>query len=169
MRESQLQTKDTKKLVNKNYIKQLRTFWGEIPKNVLISVNKTKDKKGGFTMNREEMNVQIEKIRAQYAEKNEEEKSFDALRELDREVKRPAKTFAYVFGTAGALIMGTGMSLAMDVFGKRFRVPGVLVGSIGLGMICANYPMYQKMLNERKKEYAQDILDLTDNMIFEEE
>ena len=31
-------------------------------------------------MNREEMNLQVEKIRAQYAEKNEEEKSFDALR-----------------------------------------------------------------------------------------
>lgn len=120
-------------------------------------------------MNREEMNLQVEKIRAQYAEKNEEEKSFDALRELDREVKRPAKTFAYTFGTAGALIMGTGMSLAMDVFGKKFRVPGVLIGSIGLGMMCANYPMYKKMLDERKKAYAQEILDLTDNMIFEEE
>lgn len=118
-------------------------------------------------MNREEMNLQIEKIRAQYAEKDEAQKGFDALRELDREVKRPAKTFAYAFGTAGALIMGTGMSLAMDVFGKKFRVPGVLIGSIGLGMMCVNYPIYQKKLDERKKEYAQEILEMTDNMIAE--
>ncbi|MBQ8518098.1 MAG: dihydropteridine reductase [Agathobacter sp.] len=120
-------------------------------------------------MNREEMNLQIEKIRKQYAEKDEAEKGFDALRELDKEVKRPAKVFAYTFGTAGALIMGTGMSLAMDAFGPKKRVPGVLIGTIGLAMMCANYPMYQKMLDERKKEYAQEILDLTDNMIFEEE
>ena len=120
-------------------------------------------------MNKEEMNLQIEKIRAQYAEKDETEKGFDALRELDREVKRPAKTFAYAFGTAGALIMGTGMSLAMDVLGPKKRIPGVLIGSIGLAMMCVNYPMYQKKLDERKKEYAQKILDLTDNMIFEEE
>lgn len=120
-------------------------------------------------MNREEMNAQIEKIRKQYAEKNEEEKSFDALRELDREVKRPVKTFAYAFGTAGALIMGTGMSLAMDAFGKNKRIPGVLIGTVGLAMMCVNYPIYQKKLEERKQEYAQEILDLTDNMIFEEE
>lgn len=120
-------------------------------------------------MNKEKMNLQIEKIRAQYAEKDEAEKGFDALRELDREVKRPAKTFAYTFGTAGALIMGTGMSLAMDAFGKNKRIPGVLIGSVGLVMMCANYPMYKKRLDERKKKYAQKILDLSDSMIFEEE
>ena len=120
-------------------------------------------------MNREEMNLEVEKIRKQYTEKNEEEKSFEALRELDREVKRPAKTFAYTFGTVGTLIMGTGMTLALDTFGKDKRIPGILIGAAGLAMMCVNYPIYQKKLDERKKQYAQKILDLSDNMIFEEE
>ena len=65
--------------------------------------------------------------------------------------------------------MVTGMTLALDTFGKDKRIPGILIGAAGLAMMCVNYPIYQKKLDERKKQYAQKILDLSDNMIFEEE
>lgn len=119
-------------------------------------------------MNREDMNIEIEKIRKQYVEKDPTEKKMDELRALDREVKGPAKAFAYGFGTVGALVMGTGMSLAMDALGKGKRIPGVLLGTVGIAMMSVNYPMYKKKLEERKKEYANKILECTES-IFEEE
>lgn len=46
-------------------------------------------------MNRNDQEYLVQKIRIQYTEK--EHTQLDALRELDRKVKRPANIFAYYF------------------------------------------------------------------------
>ena len=119
-------------------------------------------------MNREEMDLEVEQIRKQYVEKEGAEKKLEELRALDRQVKGPAKAFAYGFGTAGSLVMGTGMCLAMDIIGKKKRIPGVIIGILGMIMMGVNYPIYKKNLENRKKEYAKTILEHAEN-IFEEE
>ena len=54
----------------------------------------------------------VEEIRGAYVQK--EESGLDRLRRLDRAARRPAQIFAYVFGAAGTLVLGTGMCLAMQ-------------------------------------------------------
>lgn len=117
-------------------------------------------------MNEQEYLVQ--KIRTQYTER--EYTALDALKKLDKNVKRPAQIFAYVFGSAAAVIMGSGMSLVMTEIGETLgianpMVPGIAVGVIGMAMAIVNYPIYKSMLNSRRKKYANDIISLSDKIM----
>ena len=109
----------------------------------------------------------VQKIRTQYTEKQHTE--LDELRELDRKVKVPANIFAYVFGALSALIMGCGMSLVMTDVGQTIGIaspmtPGIVIGVAGLAMAIANYPVYKGILTRRRKEYAQRIIALSDQI-----
>ena len=108
----------------------------------------------------------VNAIRADYTEKPVSK--VNALVELDRKVKRPAEIFAYSFGTAGALVLGTGMSLAMKIIGKTmaYMIPlGIVIGTLGIGMVAANYFLYKKILKSRKEKYAKEILALSDELL----
>lgn len=112
-------------------------------------------------MNRNDQEYLVQKIRTQYMEK--EDTQLDVLRKLDAKVKRPAKVFAYLFGSVGAIIMGSGMSLVMTDIGSRIgmekgMVPGIVIGVVGMLMAIANYPIYKGILESRKKKYADEIL-----------
>ena len=110
----------------------------------------------------------VQKIRTQYTEKQHTE--LDALKELDAKVKRPANIFAYTFGAVSAIIMGAGMSLVMTEIGAIIglasaMVPGIAIGTVGLGMALLPYPIYKRMLSARKKKYAGQILALSDKIM----
>ena len=122
-------------------------------------------------MNRQDQDFIVRNIRSQYTEK--EHTPLDTLRALDAKVKRPANVFAYVFGSASAIIMGTGMSLVMTDIGATIglsdaMVPGIVIGVIGLVMAIANYPIYRKFLASRKKKYASEIMNLSDKLMSNE-
>lgn len=107
----------------------------------------------------------VEKIRSQYTEARHTE--LDALKALDARVKKPANIFGYVYGSIGAIVMGAGMSLVMTDIGSVLGmaeplVPGIAVGLVGMLMACTTYPIYQKILNSRKKKYAPQILELSE-------
>ena len=119
-------------------------------------------------MNRNDQQFMAQKIRAQYMEKEFSE--LDTLRELDAKVKRPANVFAYTFGSISAIVMGAGMSLVMTDIGAVIGitsalVPGIAIGIMGLGMALLTYPMYQGILNLRKKKYGAEILKLSDKIM----
>ncbi len=123
-------------------------------------------------MNKKDQEYIVNKIRTQYTEKEMtgQEEGLKKLQELDKEVRRPANIFAYTFGTVAALIMGTGMSLVMTEIGNRFgeqvAMPaGVVIGVIGLLMAVANYPIYKKILENRQKKYADQIIALSDELL----
>ena len=110
----------------------------------------------------------VQKIRTQYTEKQHTE--LDKLKELDAKVKRPANVFAYTFGSISAVVMGAGMSLVMTEIGEVIglasaMVPGVVIGVVGMGMALSTYPLYKKILNSRKKKYADKILALSEKII----
>lgn len=118
-------------------------------------------------MNNNSQNYMVEKIRTQYMEKENTE--LDALRKLDVKVKRPANIFAYVFGSLGAVVMGSGMSLVMTDIGSKIgmtevMVPGIVIGVIGLLMVVVNYPIYKKILGSRRKKYADEVITLSDKI-----
>ncbi len=119
-------------------------------------------------MNNNDQLFMAQKIRTQYMEKEFNE--LDALRELDAKVKRPANIFAYVFGSVSAVVMGAGMSLVMTDIGTTLgianaMIPGIVIGTVGLGLSLLTYPMYKRILNLRKKKYGAKIIELSDKII----
>ena len=110
----------------------------------------------------------VQKIRTQYTEKQHTE--LDALKALDAKVKKPANVFAYTYGSVSAIVMGAGMSLVMTEIGATMglasaMVPGIVIGIVGMGMALSTYPIYKKMLNDRKKKYASEILKLSERIL----
>ena len=102
-----------------------------------------------------------EKIRTQYVEKESTE--LEALRALDKKVKRPVNLFSYLLGSLGAIVMGAGMSLVMTELGRMLgmestMILGIVIGCVGLATVLLNYPLHKKLMKARKAKYAQEIL-----------
>ena len=105
----------------------------------------------------------VEQIRASYVKK--ETTKIDELKALDKKVKLPADIFAYIFGSIGSLVLGTGMSLAMGVIGNGLMIPGIIIGCAGILAVSINYFVRNKILKSRKKKYADKIIELSDGIL----
>lgn len=84
------------------------------------------------------------------------------LKKLDTQAKLVANIVAYTLGVIAALVLGTGMCLAMKVIGSGVgaMVAGIIVGIIGIIGCCVNYPIYKVLLKKGKDKYASDIIKL---------
>lgn len=104
--------------------------------------------------------IYAESIAKEYAPKDNSK--IVALRKLDAKAKNPANIFAYTFGIISALVLGTGMSLAMQVIGNGVAsmILGIIIGIVGIIGCCVNYPIYKKLLENGKKKYAYEIVEL---------
>ena len=104
--------------------------------------------------------IYAESIAKEYAPKDSSK--IVALRKLDRKAKMPATIFTYTFGIISSLVLGTGMCFAMQVLGSGIisMVSGIVVGIIGMIGCGVNYPIYKKMLENGKKKYAYEIVEL---------
>ena len=104
--------------------------------------------------------IYAESIAKEYAPK--ENSKIVALRKLDRKAKMPATIFTYTFGIISALVAGTGMSLSMQVIGGTLplTILGIVIGIIGFAGTGINYPIYKKILENGKKKYAYEIVEL---------
>lgn len=119
-------------------------------------------------MDKHEQEYLVQKIRTQYTEKEHTE--LDTLKDLDKKVKTPANIFTYIFGSVSALIMGAGMSLIMTDIGQTIglaapKMPGLVIGIVGMLMAIVNYPIYKGILNSRRKKYAGQIIALSDKLM----
>lgn len=119
-------------------------------------------------MNTNDKDFLVQKIRTQYTEK--EITALDELKALDKKVKKPANIFAFSFGTLGAIIMGSGMSLVMtdigEIVGIANSMPiGIVIGIIGMVMAIINFPIHKAILNSRKKKFADKIIALSDSIM----
>ena len=104
--------------------------------------------------------IYAESIAKEYAPKDNSK--IVALRKLDAKAKNPANIFTYTFGILSALVLGTGMSLAMQVIGSGVTgmILGIIIGIIGIIGCCVNYPIYKKLLEKGKEKYAYEIVEL---------
>ena len=107
---------------------------------------------------------EINKIMEGYTQK--EITKMDELKTLDKKVKRPAKVFAYTFGSVSSLVLGAGMSFAMGVIGNSMTL-GIIVGVVGMGLCALTYPIYKGIMNKRKKKYADKIMALSNKLLNE--
>lgn len=86
-----------------------------------------------------------------------------ALRKLDARAKLPATIFTYSFGIISSLVLGAGMCLTMGQIGSGSTgsfVLGIVIGIAGLIGIGVNYPIYKRILENGKKKYAFEIMEL---------
>lgn len=106
--------------------------------------------------------MQVERIKAQYTVK--EKSRMEELKGLHKRAKLPAQIVAYIFGTVGALVLGVGMCLAMEVIGDLAAL-GIVIGVVGIGLVSLTYPLYKKILKSRKNKYAKQIIQLSDRIL----
>ena len=105
--------------------------------------------------------IYAEQIANEYAPKDTSK--VVALRKLDAKAKLPATVFTYSVGIISALIFGTGMCLAMGQIGNGTTgsfVLGIIIGVLGLAGTVVNYPIYKHILENGKKKYAFEIMEL---------
>ena len=134
----------------------------------LLTKSNLYEAEGVITMNQNEQNFLVQKIRTQYTEK--EHTGLAQLKALDSKVKRPANVFAYIFGSISAIIMGCGMSLVMTDIGATVGIaepmlPGIVIGVVGMLLAIINYPIHKSILNRRKQKYASQIMALSDKIM----
>ncbi len=95
--------------------------------------------------------MEIAKIKADYTLSKKEETKLDKLKKLDKKVKKPVQVFSYALGTVGALVLGTGMTMAMSLIPGGMAA-GIIIGSAGIATSGANYPLHQRLMEKRKKK-----------------
>ena len=94
------------------------------------------------------------------------------LRRLDASVTQKATTVSLVLGIIGALILGTGMSFAMTDIGMMIGLSewvailiGIVIGIVGVVLVCAAYPIYNRIVKKEQEKIAPEIIRLTDELI----
>lgn len=115
---------------------------------------------------------EIKAIRKKYATPDQTEDKMAQLRRLDATVTKKATTVSLVVGVVGALILGSGMSLAMTDIGKMVgllegmaMLMGILIGIVGIVFICVAYPIYNSILKKEREKIAHEIIRLTDELM----
>lgn len=110
---------------------------------------------------------EVEAIRQKYLPK--EEDKMQKLRRLHAVPTQKAQAASLTVGILGALIMGTGMSLAMTDIGKALgslaMIIGIAVGIVGIVLVVLAYPLYNRVLRMWREKIAPEILRLSDELL----
>lgn len=113
--------------------------------------------------------IYAQKIASEYSK--QQTSKAKALKRLDAWIKKPAKIFAYVFGSILTLFLGVGMCLSMGILGNATiatLIVGILMGLVGIVGVSLNYFIYKRILNKRKEQNANDVLILAKEVMEEE-
>ena len=110
---------------------------------------------------------EVENIRKKYLPK--EEDKMEQLRMLHAIPTQKAQAASLAVGIIGALIMGTGMSLAMTEIGAALgslsMVIGIVIGIVGMVLVALAYPLYNRVLKKQRERIAPEILRLSDELL----
>lgn len=106
--------------------------------------------------------AEIQKIREKYIPK--EADKMEQLRRLDKSVTDKSAVVSLAVGIVGALVLGFGMSCCM-VWADTLFVVGIIVGIIGIVLVCAAYPIYNFVAKKEREKIAPEIIRLTDELI----
>ncbi len=116
--------------------------------------------------------AEIKAIRKKYSAPDRSEDKMTQLRRLDASVTQKATVAALVFGIIGAIVMGTGMSLAMTEIGDILGLGGgtsmavgIAIGVVGIILVSVAYPIYNSIVKKERKKIAPEIIRLTDELM----
>ncbi len=114
--------------------------------------------------------AELENIRKKYLPK--EADKMEELRRLDRIPYQKAQVWSLCIGIIGALILGTGMSLAMTELGEMLgshrelaMLIGIVIGIVGMMLVALAYPIYNRVLKKQREKIAPEILRLSDELM----
>ena len=115
---------------------------------------------------------EIKAIRDKYTTPTKEENTMEKLRRLDEGVTHKASAVSLVFGVIGALILGSGMSLAMTDIGTVLNLNsglsmliGIIIGVLGIVLVSLAYPLYNSIVKTERKKIAPEIIRLSDELL----
>lgn len=115
---------------------------------------------------------ELKKIREKYEHREEGEDKMERLRRLDRNVTLKAQVVSLIFGIAGVLILGMGMSLIMtdisEILGSYrdwAMFIGIAIGIVGGVLVSLAYPMYNLVSKRERRKVAPEILRLSDELM----
>lgn len=110
---------------------------------------------------------EVESIREKYLPR--QETKMEQLRRLHAIPTHKAQAASLTIGILGALILGTGMSLAMTelgaLLGKLAMVIGIGVGLLGISLVSLAYPVYNRVLKVQRRKLAPQILQLSEELL----
>ena len=106
--------------------------------------------------------AEIKRIRSKYLPR--EESKLEQLQRLDASVTQKATMLSIIVGVLGSLLLGLGMSCCM-VFSRQWFIPGIVIGVLGLLVVSAAYPLYNRVLKKERERIAPEILRLTDELM----
>lgn len=85
---------------------------------------------------------------------------FETINGLEKSKTAGANAFAYAFGVIAALVLGGGMCLVMLIENSvPALVGGIILGLVGIGLCCINYPIYKKLVAKKIKQVLPVIDD----------
>lgn len=106
---------------------------------------------------------EINSIRSQYLPKNETMTKLERLRYLDNKVKNIPLMWSLSLGVIGILLFGTGMTFFLEWVDYWFV--GIPFSVLGLITMLPAYPVHNKLQQKYKDKYAQEILDLSNELL----
>lgn len=109
---------------------------------------------------------EIYRIRNQYLPKQQDGEGdcVDKLRKLDKKIKLPARITSIVMGAIGFCCFGMGMTMTLE---WDMILWGALLGITGLALMTSAYFAYNSIFARRKSKYAEQVLQLSQNLLGE--
>lgn len=106
---------------------------------------------------------EIDSIRSQYLPKDKTMTKLERLRYLDKKVKNIPVIYSLCFGVVGILLFGVGLTFFLE-WVEYFYI-GIPFGLVGIILMAFAYPIYSKLLVKYKDKYGQEILDLSNELL----
>ena len=132
------------------------------------------DKEFNYTYSTKQRD-EVRAIRKKYTPTEPEDvDNITLLRNIDAEVTRKATVRALTTGVMGALLMGTGMSMLMTDISSKAGLDsgislliGIVIGMVGLIIMCVTYPLYNHILERERARVADEVIRLSDELLGE--
>lgn len=107
---------------------------------------------------------EVERIRKKYLPETKEEDKLARLRRLDESCTGKATALSLIVGVVGTLLLGVGMCCTL-VWSEGWFIPGIVIGVVGIGVLCCAYPLYNRVLEKERQRIAPEILRLTEELL----
>ena len=111
-----------------------------------------------------EENNEIQEIRKKYMPQSESK--LDELKRLDAQVQNAGVVASLCTEITSSLILGLGMSLAMQVLGSGITtmIAGICIGFVGMAGMLTAYPVYRAKQRKEKEKLSPRILELAEEL-----
>ncbi len=107
-------------------------------------------------------NKEVESIRNKYMPR--EESKLERLKKLDLRVQMAGTVESLCVGIVGALVLGIGMSIFLDVFTGAGWLSALFM-TVGALIMIPAYPIYRRIARKTKAELTPEILRLFEEIM----